>query len=274
MVEYRVSFQGGGNMSFARFFGHDIDFTKAATMFTIHHLLLFTCAIVGIILTLHFAQRIKEHPKENRIKIYVAVFLIILELTYHIHNLTAGIVSLPIHLSSLATLLCITLLFTDSKRVFQYAFFFGTVGGFMALAFPNSLGYTYYNFRYYHFILLHVTILMVPLYYYKAYGYRVTYKKLLEVYSVVLVLGLVVNALNGYLGTNYWFIHDIPRNVSGAFKRYPVYIVTFFALVFSTMNVLYYLSHYRIQVKELKVLDVLGALNDIDTSVDHTYKKA
>jgi len=243
-------------MSFSKFFGHDIDYSKAATMFTGHHLLLFTCAVIAIILTLHFSQKIKEHPMEKRLKVYVAILLIVLEVSYHVHNWTYPRTSIPLHLSSMATILCIVLLFTNSKRVFQYAFFFGILGGFMALVFPNSLGYTYLNFRYYHFILLHVLILVVPLYYYKAYGYRIiNYKKLLEIYGVVLALGVVVYWFNSILGTNYWFIYEIPKNVESAFKRFPVYIISFFSLVFGTMNVLYYFSHYRFKFDESQLIE-------------------
>ena len=243
-------------MSFSKFFGHDIDYSKAATMFTGHHLLLFTCAVIAIILTLHFSQKIKEHPMEKRLKVYVAILLIVLEVSYHVHNWTYPRISIPLHLSSMATILCIVLLLTDSKRVFQYAFFFGILGGFMALVFPNSLGYTYLSFRYYHFILLHVIILVVPLYYYKAYGYRIiSYKKLLEIYGIVLALGVVVYWINSILGTNYWFIYEIPKNVESTFKRFPVYIISFFSLVFGTMNVLYYFSHYRFKFDESQLLE-------------------
>ena len=183
-------------MSFSRFFGHDIDFDKAATMFTEHHLLYSLFALLVIFLTYSFADKIKKSPKEKTIKISVAVLLIVLELTYHIHNWTYPRVSLPLHLCSFATFLNIYLLFTDSKKVFEYAFFFGILGGFMALVFPNSLGYTYYNFRYYHFILLHFTIISVPIYYYKAYDFRVTYKKLIQVYKLVLVLAVFILIFN------------------------------------------------------------------------------
>ena len=50
-------------MSFSRFFGHDIDFDKAATMFTEHHLLYSLFALLAIFLTYSFADKIKKSPK-------------------------------------------------------------------------------------------------------------------------------------------------------------------------------------------------------------------
>ena len=146
---------------------------------------------------------------------------------------------------SFATILNIILLFTDNKKVFEFAFFFGILGGFMALIFPNSLGYTYYNFRYYHFILIHFTIISVPIYYYKAYGYRVTYQKLLQIYGIVLILAIFIIGFNAIFNTNYWFISYVPANVSSFFTSYPIYIVSFFTAVFLSMNALYYITHVR-----------------------------
>ncbi len=234
-------------MSFSRFFGHDIDFSKAATMFTIHHVLYVFFGAVTMYLVLRYAKRIKAAGKDHIIKRYWIGLLLTLEVMYHIHNWTYPRLSLPLHICSFATIMAIVLLWTDSKKVFNYVFFFGTLGGIMALVFPNSLGYTYYNFRYYHFILLHCTIIAVPLYYYKAYDYRVTYQDLWHIFKGVLLLGIAVHIINltflHYgVDANYWFITYIPANVESIFKNYPVYVVTFIAAVFTSMNILYFIT--------------------------------
>ena len=120
----------------------------------------------------------------------------------------------------------------------------------MALIIPNSLGYTYYNFRYYHFIILHCVILSVPIYYYVAYGYRIDYKTTIKIFRDSVVLGIVVYILNGFLGTNYWFIRTIPSNVSSAFTNWNIYIICFISLVFITMNTLYFISNSRELIKK------------------------
>ncbi|MCK5761348.1 MAG: TIGR02206 family membrane protein [Candidatus Izimaplasma sp.] len=244
-------------MTFEKFFGHDINFSRAVKLLTIHHLLLSLVALGSIILTLKIADKIKTSSKEQRIKYIFIGILVFLELTYHIHNWTYPRISVPLHVCSFAVFLNITLLLTDSKKVWNYAIFFGTLGGIMALIIPNSYGYTYYNFRYYHFIIIHSVILSIPLYYYKAYNFRVDYKTTIEIFKNTVILGIVIYIanglfhladdyynLNGFLDTNYWFINKIPDNVSSTFHNWSIYIICYVSLVFLTMNILYYVSNY------------------------------
>lgn len=237
-------------MLLTNFFGHDLDMSKAQRIGTIHHAILVVLAIVTILGTLYFALKIKASKNEKTIRYIFMFALIFLELAYHIHNWTAPLairqergLSVPLHLSSIAVLLNIALLYTNSKKIFNCAFMFGTVGGFMALVLPNSLGYTYLNFRYYHFMILHMIIMAVPLYYYKAYNYRIDYKTVLHVFRTAVILGVIVYIINGFLGTNYWFIRTIPENVSSVFTNWNIYIICFTALVFLTMNTLYFISN-------------------------------
>ncbi|MBN2604274.1 MAG: TIGR02206 family membrane protein [Bacilli bacterium] len=232
-------------MTFQKFFGHDIDYSKAATMFTYHHIILICFALLSIFATLHFAAKIRLKSNEKRIKHFVAILLIFLEIAYHIHNWTYPRISVPLHVCSFAVIMNIILLYTDSKKIFNYAFFFGVLGGFMALFIPNSLGYTYYNFRYYHFIILHSLLIIVPMYYYKAYHYRVSYRTMLKTFRFSVLSGIVVYIINGFLNTNYWFISYIPSNVSGFFTNWNIYIVTFIFTVFFTMNLLWFISNVK-----------------------------
>lgn len=233
------------------FFGHDINYDQAVRFFTIHHLIYVLVAFLAIFGTLRVAERIKSYYRENKIKVYIAFLLVSLEILYHVHNWTYPRFSLPLHICSFATIMNITLLLTNNKRIWNYAFFFGVLGGIMALSMPFSLGYTYLNFRYYHFMIMHFLIIAVPIYYYKAYNYRVTYKNLLDVYRTVLLLAVPIYLVNKVLDTNYWYFTKIPPEMKDIFHNWPVYMTTFVAFLFASMNMLYYLSHKRFEhIKE------------------------
>jgi hypothetical integral membrane protein (TIGR02206 family) len=234
-------------MILSNFFGHDLDFDNAVSLFSIHHFIYVLCGISSIALILTFAEKLKNLKKEILIKRGLAIFLVILELSYHIHNWTYPRLSIPLHICSFATFMAIYILFTDNQRIFKYLFFFGVLGGSMALITPLSYGYSYLNFRYYHFILLHCLIITIPLYYYKAYNYRVTYRNLWTVFKSILLISIVIYLINRtfmYFGieSNYWYISVIPDNVSMFFQIYPLYIVLFMTTVFTTMNILYFVS--------------------------------
>lgn len=236
-------------MTFQTFFGHDIDFSKAATMFSIHHLIYATCGVCAIIVATVFGHKIKAWKNEKQLKTFLLLLLIVLEVSYHIHNFTYPRFSLPLHICSFAVFLNIWLLLTDNKDVFRYAFFFGTLGGFMALFFPNSYGYTYLNFRYYHFMILHTVIIFIPLYYYRAYQYRIEYHDVLEIYRNVFILAVFIYIINLVLrnfgiDANYWFISVVPENVDNIFTNYHLYVFSHLSAVFLSMNILYFLTHY------------------------------
>lgn len=229
------------------FFGHDLDFDNAVSLFSIHHLIYVLCGFCSILLILRYAKKIREYDKEYIVKRIVAVLLIILEIAYHVHNWTFPRLSIPLHMCSFATFMAIYLLLTDNQKIFKYLFFLGVLGGSVALITPLSYGYSYLNFRYYHFIFLHCLIISVPLYYYKAYNYRVTYRELWRVFKAIILMAVVIYLINRtfmYFGieANYWYITVIPENVSTFFKIYPLYIVLYILTVFGTMNFLYFLS--------------------------------
>ncbi|QMS84362.1 TIGR02206 family membrane protein [Candidatus Xianfuyuplasma coldseepsis] len=235
-------------MFFETFFGHDIDFSKAATMFSIHHAIYMFSAVLTIVFIKKYAKKIRNHPREPQIRKIVVWFLIFMEIVYHLHNWSYPRFSIPLHICSFAVFMSIYVLNTNSKKVYNYLFFFGTLGGIMALTFPNSWGYTYLNFRYYHFLILHNVLIGVSLYYYFAYDYRITYRTLLNVYRTVLILAIFIHLFNltfihfGY-DSNYWFITYIPQVVDGFFTNYPVYILTFLSAVFVSMNILFFVTH-------------------------------
>ena len=138
-------------MSFDRFFGHDINMDLAMQPFTIPHLILIILGILSVVLTLKYADKIRSLKREKVIKLSFAFWLLFLEIIYHVHYWAYGMFSVPLHICSFGVMFSIAILITDSKKVFEFLFFLGILGGLLALFIPNTLGYTYYNMRYYHF---------------------------------------------------------------------------------------------------------------------------
>jgi len=230
-------------MTWKLFFSHEPDMANAATLLSIHHFILMFFGVLAIIIPLKYGIKVKQYSKEKKLKIFFVVVLILLEIGYHIHNWYKPMLSVPLHICSFAVFLNVALLLTDSKRVFEYAFFFGVLGGLLALYLPDTMGFPYYNFRYYHFLILHSLLIVVPLYYYKAYGYRIDYKVTIKVFKGVVFAGIGVYIVNSFIGTNYWFVTEIPSNVQFVFKDWNVYIICFSALILSAMFGLTYFAN-------------------------------
>ena len=238
-----VSVDRGDNMSFSRFFGHDIDFNLAMQPFTWQHYLLMFLGVFSVVVTLYYAKNLKAYKYERKIKIVFAIWLLCLELSYHLHYWLFGLFSVPLHVCSFGVLLSMILLFTNNKKVFEILFFVGIFGGLLALFIPNTLGYTYYNMRYYHFIFLHMSIAIVPIYYYRAYGFRVNLFSIYKTFGYfILVLPLVVY-VNYVKDKNYMFIGEKPAIIADLLPDWPYYIILFAVLALLMFHVLYFVSN-------------------------------
>jgi hypothetical integral membrane protein (TIGR02206 family) len=232
-----------------RFFSHDIDHDKAVQLFTWSHAMLVFFAFLTIFLTLKYSQAIYESANEEKVRNIAFAILIILEIIYHVHNWSGRIFSIPLHICSFAVVMNLTLLKTNSQKIFEYVFFFGVLGGFIALLIPISYGYPYYNIRYYHFIILHCIIIAIPLYYYKAYGFRVTFRTTHKTFLMVLFTMPIIFQVNRVFKTNYWFINEIPDNVTFIFKNQFIYYTILISVIYLSQLFLFYVSNRNSKVK-------------------------
>lgn len=234
-------------MSLERFWNHELNPDLAMKPFTWQHGVLILLGILSVYLTLKFAVKIKESKYENIVKKSFAVWLLFLEIIYHLHYWSYGMFSVPLHVCSFGVMFSIAILFTDNKKVFEFLFFIGIFGGLAALFIPNSLGYTYYNMRYYHFIVLHMSIAMVPIYYYKAYGYRIRLISIYKTMGLLLVLMPLVTYVNITYDKNYMFIGDKPQIVASILPDWPYYLIVFAIGMYAVFHILYFLSNYGIK---------------------------
>lgn len=231
-------------MSFARFFGHDIDFDLAMKPFTWQHYLLIFLGIMCVVITLKYAKKLKNSKYEALIKKVFIGWLILLELSYHIHYWAYGMFSVPLHVCSFGMLFSVLLLATGKYRYFEILFYVGILGGLLALFFPNTLGYTYFNMRYYHFIFLHMAIAMIPIYYYKAYDFRISYRSIYKTMGLLFSVLPLVIFVNYMFDKNYMFIGEKPEIVASILPDWPFYIIIFVGLIPILFHGLYFISNF------------------------------
>ncbi|QMS85290.1 TIGR02206 family membrane protein [Candidatus Xianfuyuplasma coldseepsis] len=240
-------------MSFERFWSHELNYDMALDIFTWQHVLLITLGVLSVVLTLHYAPKIKASNKEPIFKKIMVGILIFLELIYHIHYWSYGLFSVPLHVCSFGAMFSIALLLTNRKSIFDFVFFIGVFGGLAALFVPNSLGYTYYNMRYYHYILIHMMIVIVPVYYYKAYNYRVTLKSVYKPIIMLLVLSPLIIYTNVTFDRNYMFVGEKPRVLASVLPDWPYYVGVLFVMMFVSFHILYYVSNH-LSIKRIRQL--------------------
>lgn len=232
-------------MDMKRFFGYDIDPELTIKVFTWQHYTFIIVAILTALLTIKYANKIKHLKYEKNIRVTVFFILLLLEITYHVHNWLRFQFSVPLHLCSFSMILAMLLVLTKEHKYFELLFFIGPLGGFTALVFPEMGGFTYLNFRYYHFILVHLFIISVPLYFYKAYGMRVTTDSMKKTVLFLITLLPIVYSVNRIFDMNYIFVNKKPKLelVANNIPEWPYYIILFVGFAFSFIYSVYKVSN-------------------------------
>lgn len=149
--------------------------------------------------------------------------------------------TIPLHICFISNILCIILCFNKSKKLFNFLFFIGILGGLASLLFPDlSLSYEY--FRYYQFYICHISIILIPLYFYIVYNYKPKFIDCIKSFLILNIIGIPIGTFNEIYKTNYMFISftsnfaakgTILENlISG--NNYILYlnIIVFLALIF------------------------------------------
>ena len=187
-------------------------------------------AIFLLIVSFIFLNRKKlKSEKWRKAEILAAISLIVIEMTYHIwmivnDNWTLSH-SLPLELCNLSLILCVLLLLTRKKLIFEILFFTALLGASQTI-FTPTLSYDFPHFRFFHFFYAHMMVVWVTLYFTWAKGYHPTFKSVLKLIVFINILLPVILLVNKMTGGNYWFLHHKPESPSlfDVLGPYPWYI--------------------------------------------------
>ena len=120
-----------------------------------------------------FRKQLNE--KISRI-VFVCVMLFF-EIGYHIwlvaNQLWDASHALPLQLCSVSLILCILLLLTNNKVIFEIVYFIGIAGAIQAILTPE-LFYNFPHFRFFHFFVNHSLIIWTCLFYVWTVRYKIT----------------------------------------------------------------------------------------------------
>jgi len=179
-----------------------------------------------------FLYRYKlNDDKWRRAEIGVAIFLILSEMTYHFwmyfNKLWKVERSMPLELCNIGLILCVILLLTRKKIVFETLFYIAIFGATLAI-FTPALTYNFPHFRFFHFFFTHMVIVWVILYFMWAKGYYPTFKSVIKLLVFINLLLPVILYVNQRNNGNYWYLRHKPDSPSllDLLGPYPWYIFT------------------------------------------------
>ena len=164
------------------------------------------------LLTLKMKHRIK--PFCHVIRIILGVLILTLHSTKYIwlsHNRIYDLDQfLPLHLSSITSILLGIALVFSHKKLLNVVFFWGLTAGILAILFPD-LEYGYNHLRYYQFFLCHGFLFYGSFYMVVIYSFKPTYKNMWQSFMVLLAYAGFVMVMNFILDVNYMTLNEKPR---------------------------------------------------------------
>ncbi|WP_260508006.1 TIGR02206 family membrane protein [Cytobacillus firmus] len=134
---------------------------------------------------------------------------------------------MPLQLCSISLVLCLLLLASKSKAVFQIVYFIGVTGALMAILTPELfLGFP--HFRYFQFFITLNLIVWTCLYFVSVHQFRPTGKGMYQSFIFLNLCAAAALLANKLTGGNYMFLSRKPENTSllDYFGPYPYYIIT------------------------------------------------
>ncbi|HHW66304.1 MAG TPA: TIGR02206 family membrane protein [Epulopiscium sp.] len=160
-----------------------------------------------------FRERLREDRINQWMRYAMGVALLIqqslLYLWYHVNGLWSFAVSLPLNLCEAAVLLCIVLLFTGSKRIYEVLYFW-SIGVLSAIITPDLNGYNPSHFMFYHFFITHGLVVIAVLFMTFVNGYRPQRSSVGRVMLITNMYMFFVAFINIITGGNYLFLRQKP----------------------------------------------------------------
>lgn len=177
----------------------------------------------------------------------IGFFLLLVTVISHLGNLESGQWSvkehLPLHLCSINGLICICILFIPkNKKLFEFNFFGGVLGGFVALLTPQINDYDGSILEYSVYYLQHGMIILIPLYLYYYLNYKLRPYSWLMTLIFLNILMAILIPLNSYLGSNYMYVNEPPKVKNPLIiGEWPIYLFNLEIIIIILFAVTYFL---------------------------------
>lgn len=206
--------------------------------FSTEHLVAITVLFFCLLL-LFLLKKVLARPSNNSL-LFERVFsvsLLAMEVAYHlvlVREKTWSLSeSLPLHLCNITLLCSIILLWTRSKRFYDFVFFAGMGGALQAVLTPSIL-VNFPDFKFIQFFYVHIGIILTAFYLLWVKGYQPTFKGIIQTLIVLNVLLPFIFAINMLVQGNYMFLRAKPINGSllDLLGPYPSYILSMEVVAF------------------------------------------
>lgn len=154
--------------------------------------------------------------------------------------------NLPLQLCTISLYLCVYMLITKNRTVFEIVYFFGLSGALQALITPD-LFYTFPHFRFIHFFIAHFSIVLSILYMVWIEKFQITFRSFVKSFITLNAIALIAIIVNFITGANYMFLARKPTNASliDFLGPYPWYILSLELIAIIMFGILYMPFYFK-----------------------------
>jgi hypothetical integral membrane protein (TIGR02206 family) len=214
-------------------------------LFSVEHLVPIGIILVLCILLFVFRNNLKGNEMRRYFCFSLAVLLLVsdtlqqLWLLYeHAWSLNRA---LPLQLSDLAVILAIVMLLTRSYKLFSFMYFAGLGSSIQAILTPDLGRYSFPHFQYFEFFVSHGGVVLACLFMVLIFNYLPTFHSMWVTILIVNIYSGCIFFLNKWLGANYLYIMEKPRNASllDYLGSWPWYLLSLEIVMILSFYILY-----------------------------------
>ena len=188
--------------------------------------------------------------KDQKLKIVkiLSLLMIIMTITDNSRNIMNGLWNvsdnLPLHMCGLTNLIACSVLFTKlNKRVFEFFYFAGIIGGIQAFLTPQINNFDGSTFEYISYHTSHAGIILIPIFLLTNLKYSITKFSWFRVWVYLNIIIAFIIPLNFQIYSNYMYLAS-PPNVDNPLLigDWPYYIFFWEIIVILFTYTLYVVS--------------------------------
>ena len=205
-------------------------------------------SICLILLILFLSNNFFNKDQKLKIVKILSLFMIIMTITDHSRNIMNGLWNvsdnLPLHMCGLTNLIACSVIFTKlNKRVFEFFYFAGIIGGIQAFLTPQINNFDGSTFEYISYHTSHAGIILIPIFLLTNLNYSITKLSWFRVWVYLNIIIAFIIPLNFQIDSNYMYLAS-PPNVDNPLLigDWPYYIFFWEIIVILFTYTLYVVS--------------------------------
>jgi hypothetical integral membrane protein (TIGR02206 family) len=189
------------------------------------HLLVLAIIIVVVAMVIVMRNRYRSDPVRRRMLTVLALLILCSEISFYVANImelshgrqvatenSAIGLFLPLHLCGAVLYFIWAFALRPNRLCFEVVFCWSFVGGVLAALMPDMRGHNFPDFLAFQMFFSHGMLLVMGVFLVCAYSrdYPLTWKSILRVMGVTLILAVLAFIVNQRFGTNYMFLGGSP----------------------------------------------------------------